>query len=47
MGILPSAVGPEPVVRLQAAGLKVGEVLCKEEPRRRSCELEYVQWVTA
>lgn len=27
MGILPSAVGPEPVVRLQTGGLKVGEVL--------------------
>jgi len=27
MGILPSAVGPEPVVRLQSGGLKVGEVL--------------------
>jgi hypothetical protein len=27
MGILPSAVGPEAIVRLQAGGLKVGEVL--------------------
>ena len=27
MGILPSALGPEPVVRLQAGGLKVGELL--------------------
>lgn len=27
MGILPSAVGPEPVVRLQAGGLKVAELL--------------------
>lgn len=27
MGILPSAVGPEPVVRLQVGGLKVGELL--------------------
>ena len=27
MGILPSEVGPEPVVRLQSGGLKVGEVL--------------------
>lgn len=27
MGALPSAVGPEPVVRLQAGGLKVGELL--------------------
>jgi hypothetical protein len=29
MGILPSAVGPDPIVRLQAGGLKVGEVLLK------------------
>jgi len=29
MGILPSALGPEPVVRLQAGGLKVGELLCR------------------
>jgi hypothetical protein len=43
MGILPSAVGPEPVVRLQAAGLKVGEVLCQDEPSR--ADLEYVQGV--
>jgi hypothetical protein len=27
MGILPSAVGPEPIVRLQCGGLKVGELL--------------------
>lgn len=27
MGILPSAVGPDPVIRLQAGGLKVGEIL--------------------
>jgi len=29
MGILPSALGPEPVVRLQAGGLKVGEILSR------------------
>jgi hypothetical protein len=29
MGILPSAIGPEPVVRLQAGGLKVAEVLLR------------------
>jgi hypothetical protein len=29
MGILPSAVGPEPIVRLQAGGLKVGEILSR------------------
>jgi hypothetical protein len=27
MGVLPSAIGPEPIVRLQAGGLKVGQVL--------------------
>lgn len=27
MGILPSAVGPDPVVRLQSGGLKVGELM--------------------
>jgi hypothetical protein len=29
MGILPSGVGPESIVRLQSGGLKVGEVLLK------------------
>jgi hypothetical protein len=29
MGILPSAIGPEPVVRLQSGGLKVGQVLAR------------------
>jgi hypothetical protein len=29
MGILPSALGPEPVIRLQAGGLKVGELLAR------------------
>jgi hypothetical protein len=29
MGVLPSAIGPEPVVRLQAGGLKVGELLSR------------------
>jgi hypothetical protein len=28
-GILPSSVGPEPIVRLQAGGLKVGEVMAR------------------
>jgi hypothetical protein len=34
MGILPSAVGPEPTVRLQAGGLKVAEVLLRPEQQR-------------
>lgn len=29
MGVIPSAIGPEPIVRLQAGGLKVAEVLRK------------------
>jgi hypothetical protein len=29
MGVLPSALGPEPVVRLQAGGLKVGQILAR------------------
>lgn len=30
MGILPSAIGPEPVIRLQTGGLKVGELLTRD-----------------
>jgi hypothetical protein len=29
MAVLPSAIGPEAVIRLQAGGLKVGELLCR------------------
>jgi hypothetical protein len=29
MGVLPSAIGPDPIVRLQAGGLKVGELLAR------------------
>jgi hypothetical protein len=36
MGILPSALGPEPIVRLQAAGLKVGEILWRQRRAGRS-----------
>jgi len=36
MGVLPSAVGPEPLVRLQAGGLKVGEILWLERWAGRS-----------
>lgn len=38
MGILPSAVGPEPVVRLQAGGLKVGELLWRARAGGASAE---------
>jgi hypothetical protein len=42
MGILPSAVGPEPVIRLQAGGLKVGEVLLRSGTDREAADWEYV-----
>ena len=32
MGILPSDIGPEPIIRLQCGGLKVGEVLVRLRP---------------
>ena len=41
MAILPSAIGPEPIVRLQAGGLKVGEVLVNSAGLRRR-DLEYL-----
>ena len=31
MGILPSAIGYDPIIRLQSGGLKVGEMLLKKE----------------
>lgn len=31
MGVLPSAIGYDPIIRLQAGGLKVGELLLKNE----------------
>jgi hypothetical protein len=40
MGVLPSAVGPEPIVRLQCGGLKAAEVMWK---RLGGPALEYVQ----
>jgi hypothetical protein len=42
MGVIPSAVGPEPVVRLQAGGLKVAEVLLRETPSSAGREGEYI-----
>lgn len=38
MGILPSAVGPDPIVRLQTGGLKVGEILWRERTSGKSCD---------
>jgi len=43
MGILPSAVGPEPIVRLQAGGLKVGQILQHGLERASPEDLELVQ----
>lgn len=42
MGILPSGLGPEPVVRLQAGGLKVAEVLRRRPDARSSDDLDFL-----
>jgi hypothetical protein len=42
MGVLPSRVGPEPIVRLQAGGLKVAQVLLTPPAERTAQDLEYV-----
>jgi len=42
MGVLPSRIGPEPVIRLQSGGLKVGEVLSKG-PTARADEWTFTQ----
>lgn len=42
MGVLPSRLGPEPIVRLQAGGLKVGQVLLTPPDARGARDLEYV-----
>jgi hypothetical protein len=41
-GILPSALGPEPVIRLQSGGLKVGEVMARMRMSRRAEAAEAV-----
>jgi hypothetical protein len=43
MAILPSAVGPEPIIRLQAGGLKVGEVLARGMEDASSEDRSFVQ----
>jgi hypothetical protein len=43
MGILPSAPGPEPIVRLQAGGLKVGQVLARGLDKASLEDLAFVQ----
>lgn len=42
MGVLPSAVGPEAIVRLQCGGLKVAEVLLKPPAERTADDLAHV-----
>jgi hypothetical protein len=42
MAILPSQPGPEPVIRLQAGGLKVGSVLLKSPADRSAFDLEFL-----
>jgi hypothetical protein len=42
MGILPSGVGPEPVVRLQSGGLKVAEVLMRAPGERTPADEEFL-----
>lgn len=43
MGVLPSAVGPEAIVRLQSGGLKVGEVLARGFVNASPEDLAFVQ----
>jgi hypothetical protein len=43
MAVLPSAIGPEPVVRLQSAGLKVGELLARGLEQVTPQERTFVQ----
>ena len=42
MAVLPSAVGPDPVVRLQAGGLKVAEILLRPPHLRTAEDLEFL-----
>ncbi len=42
MAVLPSQPGPEPVIRLQAGGLKVGSVLLKSPADRTPFDLEFL-----
>jgi hypothetical protein len=43
MGVLPSAIGPEPIVRLQTGGLKVGQVLARGVDKASPGDLAFVQ----
>ena len=43
MGILPSGVGPEPIVRLQSGGLKVAEVLSRSLAQSSQYDLDFIE----
>ncbi len=43
MGILPSAIGFDPIVRLQSGGLKVGQLLLENETNYKGIQL--MEWV--
>jgi hypothetical protein len=43
MGILPSAVGPEPIIRLQTGGLKAAEVIWRKSFQCNDPEMKFVQ----
>ncbi|WP_406695922.1 hypothetical protein V5E97_33495 [Singulisphaera sp. Ch08] len=45
MGVLPSDIGPESIVRLQAGGLKVAEILLRANQGKQIREWEYVDVV--
>lgn len=42
MAVLPSAIGPEAIIRLQVGGLKVAQVLLTPEDKRSAADMEYV-----
>jgi RNase P/RNase MRP subunit p29 len=42
MAVLPSRVGPDPIVRLQAGGLKVAQVLLTSPQQRSAADTEYL-----
>lgn len=43
MAILPSAVGPEPIVRLQTGGLKAAEAIWRQSLQSNDSAMEFVQ----
>jgi hypothetical protein len=47
MGILPSGLGPEPIIRLQSGGLKVGEVLSRYSTQLHDDDTEFIQLIGA